>query len=161
MLQHDSSRRPIERDAATACSPSAASPIFLLTTAEDEHAATPSDDEESGAAANRGMQVAMLKLSAEVTIPSLGGLRRRRRTVLSGVTGCVQPGEMLAILGASGCGKTTLLDILSGRTTRGVGGSVLYDGQSMSNDAAVHDNNMSYIQQASGPGPSNMHFLKI
>eukprot|EP01084_Bolivina_argentea_P141711 248999_1 len=35
--------------------------------------------------------------------------------ILKGVSGCAKPGELYAIMGASGGGKTTLLSILTGR----------------------------------------------
>jgi len=38
------------------------------------------------------------------------------RTILDGVSGSASPGRLLAIMGASGSGKTSLLNVLSGRT---------------------------------------------
>ncbi|CAE6528385.1 unnamed protein product [Rhizoctonia solani] len=40
----------------------------------------------------------------------------KSKTILSGLSGSVRPGQMLAILGPSGAGKTTLIGILAGRS---------------------------------------------
>jgi ABC-type uncharacterized transport system YnjBCD ATPase subunit len=39
--------------------------------------------------------------------------------LLNGVTGYAQPGVLTALMGASGAGKTTLMDVLAGRKTIG------------------------------------------
>lgn len=50
------------------------------------------------------------------------------RSILHGITGSVNPGEVLALMGPSGGGKTTLLNLLSGRVaTRDHGGSITYN----------------------------------
>ncbi|GAA5979551.1 hypothetical protein JCM5350_004931 [Sporobolomyces pararoseus] len=55
------------------------------------------------------------------------------RRVLEGVSGAVQPGEVMAVLGASGAGKSTFLDILARKSKRGsVGGQVLVNGRKVS-----------------------------
>jgi len=52
-----------------------------------------------------------------------------KRHILHDVSGKVKAGEFLAILGPTGCGKTTLLNILAGRVKKGVTGEVLINGQ--------------------------------
>lgn len=42
------------------------------------------------------------------------------KQILSGIQGSAQPGQLLAIMGASGAGKTTFLDILARKNKRGV-----------------------------------------
>ncbi|KAF5386697.1 hypothetical protein D9615_001976 [Tricholomella constricta] len=57
-----------------------------------------------------------------------GALRRRRggtnlnddKVVLDNVSGTLQAGQMMAILGPSGAGKTTLVEILAGKSKSGV-----------------------------------------
>ncbi|KAI9832582.1 MAG: hypothetical protein M1826_001532 [Phylliscum demangeonii] len=41
------------------------------------------------------------------------------KQILTGIQGAVQPGQLLAIMGASGAGKTTFLDILARKSKRG------------------------------------------
>ncbi|KAF9023043.1 hypothetical protein BDZ89DRAFT_1093146 [Hymenopellis radicata] len=51
------------------------------------------------------------------------------KTILDSVTGRIQPGQMMAILGPSGAGKTTLVDILAQKPKSGqVSGSVHFTG---------------------------------
>ncbi|KAI0267848.1 hypothetical protein BC834DRAFT_1040570 [Gloeopeniophorella convolvens] len=52
------------------------------------------------------------------------------RPILEGITGSVRPGQVLAIMGASGAGKSTFLDILARKRKRGlVGGTTLVNGR--------------------------------
>ncbi|KAL2915623.1 hypothetical protein HK105_204808 [Polyrhizophydium stewartii] len=50
------------------------------------------------------------------------------KTVLTGLSGIVTPGSVVAILGASGAGKSSLLDILAGRR-KPTSGSLMVNGQ--------------------------------
>jgi ABC-type multidrug transport system ATPase subunit len=57
------------------------------------------------------------------------------RRILSGISGAVHPGELLAIMGASGAGKTTFLDILARKNKAGVtGGDFYLNGEKVRDD---------------------------
>ena len=52
------------------------------------------------------------------------------RTILDNVSGSAKPGQLLAIMGASGAGKSTFLDILARKNKKGtVGGTTLVNGR--------------------------------
>ena len=66
-------------------------------------------------------------------VPVPGGTKR----LLHDVFGYVKPGTLTALMGASGAGKTTCLDVLAQRKNIGVvSGELLMDGRPLASDFA-------------------------
>ncbi|KAJ3686419.1 hypothetical protein LUZ61_015583 [Rhynchospora tenuis] len=86
-------------------------------------------DSNNGMANKRGMVLPFVPLSMSfdsvnyyVDMPpemKREGVKEDRLQLLSGVTGAFQPGVLTALMGVSGAGKTTLMDVLAGRKTGG------------------------------------------
>ena len=57
------------------------------------------------------------------------GLAESRLQLLSDISGAFRPGVLTALVGVSGAGKTTLMDVLAGRKTTGyIEGSITLSG---------------------------------
>lgn len=81
-------------------------------------------------------------LQAQQTIPDDG----TRLVVLDGVQGIVKPGQVMAIMGGSGAGKTTFLDILANKSKSGiVNGEILVNGRHVS--AAEYKRVIGFVDQ--------------
>jgi ABC-type multidrug transport system ATPase subunit len=54
----------------------------------------------------------------------------QEKQLLQGVSGFVRPGQLVALMGSSGAGKTTLMDVLAQRKDNGrIEGSILVNGK--------------------------------
>ncbi|KAB8258136.1 P-loop containing nucleoside triphosphate hydrolase protein [Aspergillus pseudonomiae] len=100
----------------------------------------------SGSADSRSIPVHIEAhdVSVSLTASSFQGIRRAWKPtkstaippqpprILHNVRACIPPGRLTVILGGSGSGKTTFLNVLSGRTQNGrlhVAGKILYNGR--------------------------------
>lgn len=70
---------------------------------------------------------------------TLGANRKSEKVILQNVQGFCSPGELTAVIGASGAGKTSLLNLLAMRTRTGkVGGDILVNGEKVSKGTFRH-----------------------
>ncbi|CAM9952064.1 unnamed protein product, partial [Ectocarpus sp. 4 AP-2014] len=93
-----------------------------------------------------------VRYSVEVskTKASLMGGEAGVKHILRGVSGAVESGQILAIIGSSGAGKTSLLDVLVGKISAGtkgldVTGDVTVNGKAMSKSFFLE--NAAYVPQ--------------
>ena len=70
----------------------------------------------------------------------------RRKQVLAGVSFQAKEGECVGIVGANGCGKTTLLSILAG-ALKADGGSLVIDGEEALGKEKLFSRKVAYVPQ--------------
>ncbi|KAM0788368.1 hypothetical protein ACM66B_001508 [Microbotryomycetes sp. NB124-2] len=84
------------------------------------------DDAESPNAAEEHVPTALQFSDLKYTLPN-------GRLVLDSVSGSVEPGQVMAVIGASGAGKSTFLDLLARKRKQGtVSGDILVNGSKVS-----------------------------
>ncbi|RLN88946.1 hypothetical protein BBJ28_00016558 [Nothophytophthora sp. Chile5] len=75
------------------------------------------------------VSVAFKDLCYTVSVPGGSGKSSQSLELLKGITGYALPGSLTALMGSTGAGKTTLMDVIAGRKTSGtIRGQILLNG---------------------------------
>ena len=65
-----------------------------------------------------GVSHAILQAMADMELPTIKTMEGKKvLELLCGISGAFRPGVLTALMGVSGAGKTTLMDVLAGRKT--------------------------------------------
>ncbi len=91
----------------------------------------------------RGDGGAGLKIETEKLYKKFQGFDKKERMVLEDISFTIDPGDFIIILGESGCGKTTLLNIIAG-FERPTAGRITADGEEIT---TVHPSRSMLFQQ--------------
>src|SRR5438105_13673923 len=83
---------------------------------------------QDGGSTMTSVKISFQQVRKEFVVRGEGGGPAHRFTALEDITLDVRPGEFLALVGPSGCGKATLLDSLGG-VTAPTSGRILPDGR--------------------------------
>eukprot|EP01121_Diplochlamys_sp_Union-15-3_P019735 TRINITY_DN750_c0_g1_i1.p1 TRINITY_DN750_c0_g1~~TRINITY_DN750_c0_g1_i1.p1 ORF type:complete len:250 (+),score=48.73 TRINITY_DN750_c0_g1_i1:64-813(+) len=98
---------------------------------ENESVAVTLRESENGLNKRVGIEFRDIRFSVKTKEGSPCKREEKTREILKGLTGTIEGGDFVAIMGASGAGKTTFLDILSGRI-KPSSGKVIVDGKATS-----------------------------
>ena len=67
------------------------------------------------------------------------GKKQGTKVILDGISGCFKPGRLTALFGASGCGKTSLMDVLARRKNTGtIEGEIRFAGAPCNKENIKH-----------------------
>src|SRR3982751_496153 len=92
------------------------------------------------AASSRGVRVDVEDVSRRLRT------RRGEATLLDAVSFSIAPGELVAIVGPSGAGKTSLLEVMAGIAPP-TGGAVRFDGADLHTNRAAFRGVLGYVPQ--------------
>lgn len=93
-----------------------------------------------------GIQLQAIEVRRQVRAPKAGRGDSGYRILLDNVSIAIQPKEFLAIVGASGTGKSTLLDVLNGSRPADAG-QVLINGDNLYENFDAYRQSIGYVPQ--------------
>ena len=93
-----------------------------------------------------GIQLQAIEVRRQVSAPKAGRGDAGYRILLDNVSIAIQPKEFLAIVGASGTGKSTLLDVLNGSRPADAG-QVLINGDNLYQNFDAYRQSIGYVPQ--------------
>ena len=61
------------------------------------------------------------------SVPDRNDKEKKSKMILDGLNGSVNPGELVAVIGPSGSGKSSFLNCIAGRNMDGITGTILFN----------------------------------
>ena len=88
------------------------------------------------------------------------GKKQGTKVILDGISGCFKPGRLTALFGASGCGKTSLMDVLARRKNTGnVEGEIRFAGAPCKKENIKHL--CGYVEQCATSWGQTLTLLRL
>lgn len=119
--------------------------MYVFNKIDIEAASTHVKPAQSVTMIKTGSTLAWRSLSVNVPVTARNGAEATTRAILNDVSGFVEPGNMLFVMGPSGSGKSSLLDALADRVKLPVEGVQMLDGIRKSPNTLK--NVAKYVQQ--------------
>ena len=139
----------------TTINTTSSAPVSPMSSALHKASARRASDHNGGGLIFSGVRDESVSLEwrdVDYILPQSDG---SERYILQGCAGNVQPGELCCIIGPSGAGKTSLLNILAGRVRKGVSprAMVLLDDVPLDSDVARES--IAYVEQEDAITPTS------
>ncbi|KAL6756149.1 ABC-2 type transporter-domain-containing protein [Haematococcus lacustris] len=109
-------------------------PIVTLTTQpSDTQPRKQASEFNASLATSTQCQLVYENLCFSVMVKEPGKKAETKKDIIKGISGIIQPARLTAVMGASGAGKTSLLNLLAGHVSNqsGVSGSISVNGEDM------------------------------
>lgn len=108
-------------------------PSVMLTTQPSDKPRKQASELNASLATSTQCQLVYENLCFSVMVKEPGKKTETKKDIIKGISGIIQPARLTAVMGASGAGKTSLLNLLAGHVSNqsGVSGSISVNGEDM------------------------------